>query len=319
VLAFQLTPSWRGLVMRWAGSSVAVAAVTYMLAGLVAMIINYRAAGDASRRKLRIVMVGCGVGFLNVVLMPFGELAGLNRVLPKLWGWFDAGLLFTTPLIPLSFAYAIIRHKVMPISLIIRHGARYMLVSRGSAALEAIAAVVVVTLLLSGARGFLQSHPLITCAISAGVGIVVWNIARTLHARQLGPLIDRRFFRHAYDSHQILAELTELLRTTTSMDHLLELVATQVQAALQPENVTIFLRDEATGDYLSAYSCDYNEADGGVIYREGQYLLPSNAEVAKRLSDNEKSLDVEEYLAIRRQESDNEIAMDVEVEVLRKL
>src|SRR5262249_9925837 len=104
------------------------------------------------------------------------------------------------------------------------------------------------------------------------------------------------------------------LRTTTSLDQLLELVATQVQAALQNENVTIFLQDEATGDYLSAYSCNYNEADGCVIFRDRQCLLPINAEVVKRLSDNGKPLDVEEYIIIRGQGSDNEIAMDVEKE-----
>jgi hypothetical protein len=68
----------------------------------------------------------------------------LNRILPTLWGWFDTGLLFTMPLIPLSFAYAIIRHKVIPVSLIIRRGLRYLLVSRGSV-LVLMAAVCVMT------------------------------------------------------------------------------------------------------------------------------------------------------------------------------
>jgi sigma-B regulation protein RsbU (phosphoserine phosphatase) len=288
--------------------------VAYMLAGLIAMAVNYRAVGAASRRKLRVVMIGSGAGFLNILLMPFGELVGLKRALPTLWGWLDVGLLFTVPLIPISFAYAIIRHKVIPVSLIIRRGARYMLVSRGSAALEAIAAAVVVLALLSATHVYLQSYPLTACVVSAGVGIIVWNIARKLHARYLGPLIDRRFFRQAYDSHQIIAELTESLRTTTGMDHLLKMVATRVQSALQTENVTIFLRDEATRDYPIAYSCDYNEANGRVINRELQSLMPHYADVVKRLSDNGKPLDVEQYVAEGRQVSDGKKAMDTEKE-----
>jgi len=262
-----------------------------------------------------VVLVGSGAGFLNLVLLPLGQLMGLNS--PTLWRWLGAVLLFTVPLIPLSFSYAIIRHKAIPISLIVRRGARYMLVSRGSAVLEAIAAVVVVMLLLSAAHAYLLSYPLMACVVSAGIGILVWNIARTLHARYFGPLIDRRFFRQAYDSHQTLAELTESLRTTTSLDHLLELVATRVQAALQTENVTVFLRDETSGDYLCAYSCDYNQADDRAVYRERKYLLPFNAQIVKRLSDNGKPLDVEHYIELARQESDNGMALDVELELLR--
>ena len=191
------------------------------------------------------------------------------------------------------------------IGLIIRRGARYMLVSRGSAVLEAIVAIVVVMLLLSAAHVYLQLYPLTACVVSAGFGILVWNITRTLHARYLAPLIDRRFFRRTYDSHQILAELIESLRTTTSMDHSLEMVATRLLAALHTENVTIFLRDEASGDYFISYSCDYNEADGQVINRQSPSLLPFNATIVRRLSNDSKPLYVEEYIAEVQQGSDN--------------
>src|SRR5215510_6171289 len=152
---FQLTPAWLEPFMRSEGTVGGGLMVAYMLAGLIAMAVNYRAMGAASRRKLRVVMIGSGAGFLNILLMPFGELVGLKRALPAFWSWLDVGLLFTVPLIPLSFAYAIIRHKVIPVSLIIRRGARYMLVSRGSAALEAIAAAVVVLVLLSATQVYL--------------------------------------------------------------------------------------------------------------------------------------------------------------------
>ena len=86
------------------------------------MAVNYRAADARSRRKLRVVMVGSGAGFLNVFLRQFGYFVGLANAFPTLWRWFDNCLLFTLPLIPLSFAYAIARHQVIPISLIIRRG-----------------------------------------------------------------------------------------------------------------------------------------------------------------------------------------------------
>jgi len=43
------------------------------------------------------------------------------------------------PLLPLSFAYAIVRHQVIPVRLLIRRGVRYLLVSRGFYLVEAVA------------------------------------------------------------------------------------------------------------------------------------------------------------------------------------
>src|SRR5262249_40985322 len=156
---------------------------------------------------------------------------------------------------------------------------------------------------------YMPSPLLIACVVSAGAGIVVWIILRGLRARYLRTLIDPRFLQntndsqgiHANDSQQIhandsqrihandsqmilsndsqriISELAESLLTTTNLDHLLELFATRVLAALQTKNVTIFLQDNATGDYLSYYSSEYNEADDSLIYRDRQSLLAFNA------------------------------------------
>src|SRR5215510_2065357 len=302
---FQLAPAWRESFMRSTVNFIIGLAAAYLLAALIAMAVNYRAAGAASRRKLRVVMVGSGAGFLNVFLMPFGYLVGLSNAFPTLWRWFDNCLLFTLPLIPLSFAYAIVRHQVIPISLIIRRGARYVFVSRGSIILGVLIVGLILTVLLSTIFNRLQPSPIVNGMVSAVVGVIAYNLFRSWHRRYLAPMIDRRFFRQSYDTRQIIADLTESLGTTTDLNHLLETVATKIQAALQTANVTIFLRDEATGDYLSAYSCDYVEADGRVINHERRPLLPCHGEIVKQLSDNGKLLDIEQYISVTQQASDN--------------
>jgi len=302
---FQLAPAWRESFMSSTVNFIIGLAAAYLLAALIAMAVNYRAAGAASRRKLRVVMVGSGAGFLNVFLWPFGYLVGLNNAFPTLWRLQDQCLLFTLPLIPLSFAYAIVRHQVIPISLIIRRGARYVFVSRGSIILGVLIVGLILTVLLSTTFNRLQPSPIVNGMVSAVVGVIAYNLFRSWHRRYLAPTIDRRFFRQAYDTRQIIADLTESLGTTTDLNHLLETVATKIQAALQTANVTIFLRDEATGDYLSAYSCDYVEADGRVINHERKPLLPCHGEIVKQLSDNGKLLDIEQYISVAQQASDN--------------
>ncbi len=305
--AFNLAPAWRDSFLRSTGNFILGLCAGYLLAGLIAMAVNYRAADARSRRKLRVVMVGSGAGFLNVFLMQFGYFVGLANAFPTLWRWFDNCLLFTLPLIPLSFTYAIVRHQVIPISLIIRRGARYILVSRGSIVLGIVIVGLTGAALLSTIFSRLQPSPIVNGMVSAVAGVIAYTIFRSLHRRYLAPTIDRRFFRQAYDTRQIIADLTESLRTTTDLDHLLEMVATKIQAALQTANVTIFLRDEAAGDYRNACSCDYVEDDGRALNRERQSLLPHHAEILKRLFENGKPLDVEQYISAARQASDNEI------------
>src|SRR5262245_16983519 len=167
---FQLAPFWREPFIRSTTGPINGVTAAYILAAIVAMAVNYRAAGAESRRKLRLVVVGSGVGFLNLFLIPFGSLVGLNNAFPTLWRWADFCLLFTMPLIPLSFAYAIARHKVIHISLIIRRGARYVLVSRGSVVLGVLIVGLILTVLLSTIFNRLQPPPIVNGMVSAVVG-----------------------------------------------------------------------------------------------------------------------------------------------------
>jgi sigma-B regulation protein RsbU (phosphoserine phosphatase) len=288
------------------------AMVGYLIVGLASLVVNYRSADINNKRRTRVAVAGCGLGFLSLLLtLSFGTF-GLNRAYPKVSDLISYLLPVTLPLIPLSFAYAIIRHQVIPVSLIIRQSARYVLVSRGAIVLEMVAAGLSVTAVLTYVFNRIRPPVIVIGLVSAAVGIVTWKIASGLHDKYLRPLIDRRFFRQSYDAHQIIAELTGALRTVTDLPQLLELVATRIQTALQTVNVTIFLRDQTTGNYNNAYSHDYSETGAAAIGRERHSSLPYYAGLLKQLSDNGEPIDIERYFADARQESDNGKLRDVE-------
>ncbi|HEU0183903.1 MAG TPA: SpoIIE family protein phosphatase [Blastocatellia bacterium] len=303
--------SW-ALQEPWSAALSLTIGVAYVAGGLLALFTGYRLSGAAARRKLHLIAAASGAGmfcFISVVI--WGKY--FRSQFPGAGEWLNFGMSFTLPLIPLSFAYAIIRHQVIPVSLIIRRGARYVLVSRGSIVLGIVLVGLTLTALLSTILNRLHQTPFVNGMVSAVVGVVAYNFFRSLHHRYLAPVIDRRFFRQAYDTRQILADLTESLRTTISLDHLLELVATKIQTALQAANVTIFLREVSTDDYRSAYSSDYVESDGRMINRDRQTVLPYYAEFIKQVSDNGLPLDVENYISsvVARQASDNGQGPDV--------
>src|SRR5215510_4372318 len=280
--------SWL-LRQQWVGLLSYLIIMAYLAGGLVALFVSYRVAGVVARRKLHVIVAGSGAGFFNLMLIIVWE-RFLQKLLPDAGDRIMLGLKFTLPLIPLSFAYAIIRHQVIPVSLIIRRSARYVLVSRGAILLDMIAVGLSVIAVLTYIFSRVKPPVIVIGLVSAAVGIGAWKIASGLHGRYLRPLIDRRFFRQSYDAHQIIAELTGSLRGVTDLPRLLELVATKLRTALQTEYVTVYLKDPATGSFNNAYSSDYGGANGaaGPGLQGGQ--LTMYAMMVDQLDQLERSL-----------------------------
>jgi len=283
---------------RWLGEHGLVVAaynsfMGYLSWALVCLWLSYRAADVAGRRRLRVIMWGSLLGFGSLFLVIVMEVTNLQDRLDTIWNWLQFSTLFTLPLVPISFAYAIIRHRVIPISLILRRGVRYLLVSRGSILMSLLFVGLIVTALLSLLFRYLRPSVLTIGLVSAAEGIAAWQLARWLHRRYLAPVIDHKFFRQAYDAQQIVAELSESLRTTTDISRLLESVANKLQSALQTESVTIFLRDEQTGDYRGAYGCIYSAADGRAVSCGCASRLPKYAATLDQLAKTGEPLELD--------------------------
>jgi serine phosphatase RsbU (regulator of sigma subunit) len=291
----------------------------YLAAGLICLLINYRAASPIARRRLRVVMAGSAVGFFNLFLLVMGGVSGLQPRMPTLWSWFHMALFVTLPLIPLSFVYAIARHKVIPVSLIIRRGLRYLLVSRGSVLLLMIVVSLVMYIAMDA---FFYWNPMSgrrVGIISAVVAIAVWQLARAFHLRVVAPKIDRLFFHQAYDARQVIAELAESLRATTSRPQLLEQVATKIQSALQAANVAVLLRDEASGDYPCVYFRVYSFHNRSAVPYPCDGGLTRDSVAVRRLVESSQLIDLEGRDDLQSQNGGSNELSDADREALRKL
>jgi serine phosphatase RsbU (regulator of sigma subunit) len=294
-------------------------AIAYLAAGLVCLIVNYRAESVVNRRRLHVVMAGSGAGFFNLFLLIMGGPSGLQPRMPGLWSWLGKTLYITLPLIPLSFVYAIARHKVIPVSLIIRRGLRYLLVSRGSVLLLMIVVSVVMYFAMDA---FFYWNPMTGRSvgiISAVVAIAVWQLARAFHLRVVAPKIDKIFFHQAYDARQIVADLAESLRVTTSRPQLLQLVATKIQSALHASNVAVFLRDEASGDYPCVYFCVYSFHQGYGLPYPCDGGLTRDSAVIRRLAESGRMIDLESHDDLQSEDDDSNELSSADRESLRKL
>ncbi len=295
---FDLFPKW---FLRRLNLVLLSFALGYLIVGLIALVRRYRFADQSARRKLQLIVAGCSLGILNIVIVIALQTFGLTERWKETNDWLQFMANFTLPLIPISFAYAIIKHQVIPIRLILRRGMRYVLVSHGSVLLEIAFFTVILSVFLTFFfRWLFAVHRPKTLdalgmtigIVSATVGIVAWNITRRLHQKYLAPIIDRKFFRQSYDSHQIITGLAESLRSTTEQAKLLEEVATKLQSALQTESVAILLKDHASGDYVSSYYCEYSLSDGCVVGCEHDIRLAPSSEVVQLLSHINKCREV---------------------------
>jgi hypothetical protein len=61
--------------------------------------------------------------------------------------------------------------------------------------------------------------------------------------RRVQAFIDRRFYRRKYDAQQVLASTASQLRDEVNLDDLTRIVVGVVQETLQPEQVSLVLRD----------------------------------------------------------------------------
>jgi phosphoserine phosphatase RsbU/P len=263
-----------------------VVAIGYIVGGLLSLIINYRQASRPSKRKMRVVVAGSIAGFLPIFLtIGLFIVFDLQKTNPRVGQWLIVTALFAFPLFPLSFAYAIVRHQVIPVRLILRRSVRYLLVSRGFIIIQAVVVFAVLSFLLTGSRlaaiDSLGDRADIVVTMAATALAIA---ALTFLNQRVMPMIDQRFFRESYDAQQVLSELGMEMRRVSTVPQLLERAVAKIQDALHVENVTIFLRDRETGDYTCAISSQLSLDGVSTTHRDPSLTLSANGALVQRMS-----------------------------------
>lgn len=89
-----------------------------------------------------------------------------------------------------------------------------------------------------------------TDVLIVAAAFVCFAMIHQLAKRFLLPRLERYFLPVKYDERRILFDLGQQARSATDIAHLFKLIVAQIGDALRAEDVSIFGRDEKTGDYL---------------------------------------------------------------------
>ena len=205
--------------------------------GMVSLLMNaISAARVEDRRKLKVMLWGTLVSIVPAILI--GLPYDLLRQEAPFWLVFlRAVFLFV---MPLSFAYAVVKHRVMDIPVLLRRSARYLLVERGFAILIL---VISVGLTLWFGQAFARRFTEGTKAaipIGATFGVLLITGATQVQ-RHVRTRLDKAFFRSSYDAQQILETLAATTLTVTDRPALAVLLHRQIHEALHPMPLIVYL------------------------------------------------------------------------------
>lgn len=211
----------------------------YMVGGLGALVLNYRRSDVNQRRRIRVLVAGTLVAYVGVV--PVAGFSLLRSSSPAARFFMSDGYLaFITLLfaaLPTSWAYAIRRHQLFDIRVLLRQGLQYALARRVLlAAVPALGLLLLADVLLHGQQpllDILRGRGWMYLLLGALAALTVVNRQTWLDT------LDRRFFRERYDAQRLLRELVEEIREARTFARVAPKVVIRIEAALHPEFVAL--------------------------------------------------------------------------------
>jgi serine/threonine-protein kinase len=211
----------------------------YLVVGIGILGVSYRRYLDANeKRRVRILMVGTATSLICAgITLWLDAFSGRNN---GFWNVFIYAIVPLFSACPVSLAYAILRHRVLDISVIIRQGLQYALARGGVIGfVPALAAAFVLDLAVNSeqrvgdifrSRGWFY-------ALAAALALVAyWKRQAWLQA------IDRRFFRERYNAQQLLRDVVGQIRVAPDFNHAAASVVEQIETAFHPEFVSVMIR-----------------------------------------------------------------------------
>ncbi|HUK47289.1 MAG TPA: SpoIIE family protein phosphatase [Terriglobales bacterium] len=216
--------------------------------GLISLLWNRISASNTDDvRKIKVIFWGTVVG-----VTPAAAIALVQEVFylqVSFWPNFAKVILLF--LFPLSFAYAVVKHRVMDIPVLLKRSARYFVVERGFLLLILLLSVGLTLWFGQAFSHYFSAGSKAAIPIGATFGVLVISSATQIH-RRVRTRLDRAFFRSSYDAQQILEDLAAKTLNTSSREGLALLLRQNIWDALHPRTMFVYL--QGNNGQLLAYA-----------------------------------------------------------------
>jgi hypothetical protein len=201
-----------------------------VVASVASLFVRFRRADPVERSQLKWLLYAGGVFLIVYAGAGFAlNLSGTDL--------FEIALVLSILSLPVAIAIAILRYRLYDIDVVIRKTLVYTAVT-ALLALVYFGSVVLLQRLFGSLTGVAQSPLAVVVSTLAIVALF------TPLRRRIQDTIDRRFYRKKYDAQQVLAQFALTARDETDLDALTAELARVVQETLQPEHVSVWLRED---------------------------------------------------------------------------
>jgi signal transduction histidine kinase len=227
-----------------------------------------------TQQKLQIQYLIFGM----VAMAIAGSLISVFNYLFELgWPVFFLASLYSI-LISLFFAVALIKYRLLDIHILIRGGIVYSFLS---------GLVLAIYVLLIKNIGEMISHtyPIRSLLVESGLIVALVYMLRPFQ-RKAEDLIDRFFYMERFQYRMKLLGFSREIIDLVEIDKLLETIGRFVVQTFHVDRINIFLRDQQTNDYRTAYQMNVDKA----------WTFEGDEELVRRVMAAEKSRELEEYL-----------------------
>ena len=227
----------------WVSSAGPAVFGAYGLAMLAAITANYVRLTDINeKRRLRVLLAGGAIGTLPALVrfVVLGVAPGSSAYNFLMSGIPDTLIVLLFLLFPVSFAYAVLRHRILGIRVIVGKGLQYTL-TRGLV----LSLVPLLGVILVGDALLHGDQPLARILADRGWAYALLAaIALAAHTQRhrWSSAIDRRFFREEYDARHLLRDVAERARRAGSLARAGPGVVARIEAALHPAYAALMFR-----------------------------------------------------------------------------
>jgi two-component system, NtrC family, sensor kinase len=234
---------------------------SFIAGGLLLLVRRAVAREFTTRQQMKWVSYGTLAGVL-----PFS----LIYAVPWLFGVrptfaMEASQLFLG-IIPLSFAYAIIRYRLLDVEVIVRRGAAYFIASTVLLALYLFFVLVVGRALQLVAP---DANFVVICAAALVIALLFAPLRNKVQRR-----LDRSFYKDQFEERASLLEFARTLSTEISLGRLSRSILDRVSKTFQVKKAAMFLTDPMHAGFFrlaDAIGLEIPES-GDALYREDDVL-----------------------------------------------
>ena len=221
------------------GDQLATAGLLFLAINLLIAVVllfhAFRYAGSPGvRGKIRIVLLGGAMSLLPVVMLTILPDALSEQPLVP----YSYSFLFLS-ILPLTYGYAIIRHRLIEIDRHINRGARIFIIFSILGGIYAVLYTVLPKVVPEG----LATEALINTLLV----LILAGIFSPLY-RQVQRIVDTAFYGGWYDYRSAVTQITQGLEQITDLPELAKIISNRLVKTLQLEDSIIFLRD-LEGDF----------------------------------------------------------------------